>query len=211
VLDAEAEFLDAEHVGGGREVGQRHSVGDDVGGGGEARVEAAQEVEHQLRGRDGVADLPECSSSALQLLGVGVDGEVALGQVVELLLEDDGARLLVCLEQPLNGDVQRARVLIGLHGEVEDGVFGGVVHPASNTIIRLRPQGVVGTRSHRAIDVALQTVLPAQSGEEGLPLGEVGARQAQLDRDVLLDVDGGVGGEEAGGDSIAESAGGAGA
>jgi hypothetical protein len=91
-----------------------------------------------------VADLPERISGALQLLGIGVDGEVALGQVVELLLEDDGARLLVRLEQGLDGDVQGAGVLIRLHGEVEDGVIGGVVHPPANTRVGLRPQGSAG-------------------------------------------------------------------
>jgi hypothetical protein len=85
-------------------------------------VEAAQEVEDELCGGDSVADLPMGIGGTLELLGVGVDREVALGQVVELLLEEDGARLLVRLEQCLDGDVQRAGVLSRLHGEVEDGV-----------------------------------------------------------------------------------------
>jgi hypothetical protein len=79
VLGAEAEFLDTEHVGGRLEVGERRGVRDDVGSGGEKGVEAAQKVEHELRGGDVVADLPERISGALHLLGVGVDGEVALG------------------------------------------------------------------------------------------------------------------------------------
>jgi hypothetical protein len=55
-----------------------------------------------------VPDLSEGIGGALHLLGISVDGEVALGQVVELLFKDDGVRLLVRLEQSLNGDVQSA-------------------------------------------------------------------------------------------------------
>jgi hypothetical protein len=115
---------------------------------------------------------------------------------VELLLEDDSARLLVCLEQGLNGDVQGAGVLIGLHGEVENDVVGGVVHPPANTRVRLRPRWILRARNHRAVDVAEQLVLAAEGGEESLPLGVVGALEAEVDRHVLLHVDGGVGGEE---------------
>jgi hypothetical protein len=56
---AEAEFLDAEHVGGRLEVGKWRRVGDDVGGVGEARVEAAQKVQHKLCRRYGVTNLPQ--------------------------------------------------------------------------------------------------------------------------------------------------------
>jgi hypothetical protein len=44
--------------------------------------------------------------------------------------------------------------------------------------------------------VAEQPVLAAEGGEEGLPLGVVGALEAEIDRHVLLHVDGGVGEEE---------------
>jgi hypothetical protein len=129
------------------------------------------------------------------LLGIGVDGEVALGQVVELLLEDDGARLLVRLEQSLNGDVQGAAVLIRLHGEIEDVIISGVVHPPANTRVGPRPQGISRSRRHCAVDVA-QAVLAAEGGKEGFPLGVVGALETEIDQHVLLHVDGGVGGEE---------------
>ena len=165
-----------------------------------------QKVEDELRGGDGVADLPERISGALHLLGVGVDGEVALGQVVELLLEDDGAGLLVRLEQGLDGDVQRACILIGLHGEVEDGVFNGAIHPAANASVGLRPRGISRACGRRAVDVTEQPVLAAEGGEERLPLGVVGALEAEVDRDMLLDVDGGVGGEEGRGNGIPKGA-----
>jgi hypothetical protein len=154
-----------------------------------------------------VTDLPESISSALHLLGVGVDGEVALGQVVELLLEDDGAGLLVCLKQGLDGDPQSACILCRLHGEVEDGVVDGAVYPAANAGVRLGPQGVSRARSRRTIDVAEQPVLAAESGEERRPLGVVGALEAEGDGDVLLDVDGSIGGVEGRGDGIPQGAG----
>jgi hypothetical protein len=128
-----------KHVGGGLEVRERCGVCNDVGGGGEPGVEAAQEVEDKLRGGYGVANLPKGIGGTLELLGVGVDREVALGQVVELQLEDDGARLLVRLEQCFDGDVQRAGVLSRLHGEVEDGVVDGAIHPAADASVGLRP------------------------------------------------------------------------
>jgi hypothetical protein len=107
-LSAKAKFLDAEHVGGRLEGGKWRRVGDDVGGVDKAGVEATQKVQHELCWRDGVPDLSEGIGGALHLLGISVDGEVALGQVVELLFKDDGVRLLVRLEQSLNGDVQSA-------------------------------------------------------------------------------------------------------
>jgi len=121
---------------------------------------------------------------------------------VELLPEDDSARLLVRLEQGLDGDVQGTRVLIRLHGEVEDGVVAGAVHPATDASVGLRPRGVSRARSLRAIDVAEQPVLGAEGGEERLPLGVIGALEAEGDRDVLLDVDGGIGGVEGRGDAV---------
>jgi hypothetical protein len=153
-----------------------------------------------------VTDLPEGVSGALHLLGVGVDGEIALGQAVELLLENDGAGFLVRLEQGLDGDIECAGVLIGLHGEVEDGVFDGIVHPAANASVGLRPRGVSRTGVSSAVDVAEQAILATEGGEEGLPLGVVGTLEAEIDRDMLLHVDRGVGGEEHWSDAIAESA-----
>jgi len=158
-----------------------------------------------------VTNLPKSVGGVLHLLRVGVDGEGALGHVVELLPEDDGARLLVRLEQDLDGDVEGARVLIGLHGEVKDCVIDGAVHPAADAGVGLRPRGISRTCGLRAIDVAEQQVLGAEGGEERLPLGVVGTLEAESDRHVLLHVDGGVGGEERRSERIAHGAGGLGA
>ncbi|KAG8052569.1 hypothetical protein GUJ93_ZPchr0001g33171 [Zizania palustris] len=106
---------------------------------------------------------------------------------------DDSAGFLVRLEQILDGDVQGACVLVRLHSEIEDGVVDGAIHPAANAGIGLRPRGV-----SRARDVAEQPVLGAEGGEECLPLGVVGALEAEDDRSVLLHIDGGVGSEDRG-------------
>jgi hypothetical protein len=65
-----------------------------------------------------------------------------------------------------------------LHGEVEDGVVNGVVHPAADASVGLRPRRVSRARCHCAVNVAEQSVLAAERGEEGVPLGEVGALEA---------------------------------
>ena len=49
-----------------------------------------------------------------------------------------------------------------------------------------------------AVDVSEQSVLPTNSGEEGLPLGVIGTLETEDDQDVLLDVDNSVGGIEGG-------------
>jgi hypothetical protein len=63
------------------------------------------------------------------------------------------ARLLVRLEQRLDGNVQRAGVLVWLHGEVEDDVIDGTVHPATDAGVRLGPGGISRARGLRAVDV----------------------------------------------------------
>ena len=143
----------------------------------------------------------------LHLLRVGVDGEITLGHVVELLPEDDRPRLLVHLEQGLEGDVQSARVLIGLHGKVEDSVVAGAVHPATDAGVALRPHGVSRARVLRAVDVAEQPIHAAEGGEERLPLEVVGTLEAEGDQNVLLHVDGCIGSEEGRGDAVSHGAG----
>ena len=147
-----------------------------------------------------MADFPEGIGGVLHPLGVGVDGEVALGHAVEFLPKNDSARLFVRLEQGLDGDEQ-----IRFHGEVENLIIDGAIHPATDAGIRLRPRGVSRARVLRAIDVTEQPVLGAESGEESLPLGEVGALEAEGDRDVLLHVDG-VGDVEGRSDSVPQRA-----
>ena len=76
---------------GTREGRKNRGVGDVVGGGVEARVEAAQKAENELGVGDGVADLSKGSSLRLEALAVLVDGGVALLEGVELLEQEDSA------------------------------------------------------------------------------------------------------------------------
>ena len=93
-----------------------------------------------------MVDFPEGIGNVLHPLGVGVDGEVALGHAVEFLPEDNSARLLARLEQGLDGDEQGTRILIRFHGEVENLIIDGAIHPAMDVGIRLRPRGVSWVR-----------------------------------------------------------------
>ena len=136
-----------------------------------------------------MADFPKGISGVLRPLGVGIDGEIALGHAVEFLPENDSARLLVRLEQGFDGDEQGTRILIRFHGAVENLIIDGAVHPTTDAGIRPGPRGVSRACVLSAIDVTEQPVLSAESGEERLPLGEVGALEAEGDRDVL---DGGI-------------------
>ena len=79
-------------------------VGDVVSSAGEARIEAAQEIEDKLRVGDGTADVAERIGGGLHLLAVLVDGGVTLGHGVELVTQEDGTQGLVGLEEALDGD-----------------------------------------------------------------------------------------------------------
>ena len=82
--------------------------------------------------------------------------------------------------------------MIRLHGEVEDGVVDAAVDPAADAGIRLRQGGISRARRDNAINVAEEAELGAHGGEERLPLGVVWALQAEVDRHVLMNGDGGI-------------------
>ena len=97
-----------KHVHRRGEGRQRPRVGDEIGGVGEARVEAVQQGEDQLTVLHGVADVAKSVGVLLQLRGVGFDREITLSRGSELLVQDDSARLLVRLEQITDGCVEVA-------------------------------------------------------------------------------------------------------
>jgi len=92
-----------------------------------------------------VADVAKGVGGLLQLRGVSLDGKVTLGQEGEFLVQDDGARLLVRLEQITDGRVEGAGGLIWRHGEVKNTIRDGVVHPAMHTSVQLIPSGISRT------------------------------------------------------------------
>jgi hypothetical protein len=105
---------------GSGERGKKSRIGDVVGGVRDARVEAAQEGKDELRVLHGMADVAEGGSLGLQALAVCRDGGVALHHGVELV-EEDGAWLLVGVEDPLDG-----------HSEITGGQVG-LVHARLRT------------------------------------------------------------------------------
>ena len=115
-----AELLQDKLFAGGGEVRQRVRIGDVVGGAGEARVEAAQEVEDELRVGDDAADITKRVGGGLHLLGIVVDRGVALGHQVELVAQEDGARGLVGLEETPDGQPEGMRGLIWRRRQAED-------------------------------------------------------------------------------------------
>ena len=110
----------------------------------------------------------------LHLLAVLHDGGLALLHGVELVVQEDSARLLVGAEQPFNGDLEfSSRLVITLHGEVEDGVIDGAEDPAADAticLIRGGPKGIGGRwREGGAIDVRLHAKFAAHRLEERRP------------------------------------------
>jgi len=75
---------------------------------GEVLVEAAKHVEGERAVRDGRPEIIELISHLLEAPAVVGDGEVALGEAVELDVEEDGASLAVPQEVCLHSDPQIA-------------------------------------------------------------------------------------------------------
>jgi hypothetical protein len=69
-------------------------------------------------------------------------GEISLSHGVEGVTQEDGVRCLVRLEMSIYGRPEIMGSLIGLHGEVKDGVVNGAIQPATDTEVGL-DSGVV--------------------------------------------------------------------
>jgi hypothetical protein len=59
---------------------------------------------------------------------------------VELVAQEDGARLLVGLEQTVDGDLEVPGSLIRFHGEIENRVGDEAEKPGANAAVRLLPR-----------------------------------------------------------------------
>uniref|UniRef100_A0A0A9DQH6 Uncharacterized protein n=1 Tax=Arundo donax TaxID=35708 RepID=A0A0A9DQH6_ARUDO len=135
----------------------------DAGSVGEARIEATQKGENELRVLHRMADVAKSGGLGLQPLAVRRDGAIALHHGVEFVEEENGARLPVGMEDPLNGHPQIAGGWIGVvHGEVEDGVVNGAGDPAPDAALRGIPLRIIRSRGSRAIDVRAKAELAAQ-------------------------------------------------
>ena len=175
------------------------AVIDVVRSAGEARIEAAQEVEDELRFGDGTADVAERIGGGLHLLAVLVDGGVALGHGVELVTQEDGTWGLVGVEETLDGDLELVRGLVRCRSEAEDVGPDSAEEPAANTGVRNGPSRVSGSGRRRAVNVREEAKFPTEGGEERRPLVEVWVLQLQGHRDMGFDGDCRVGSDEHGG------------
>jgi hypothetical protein len=69
---------------------------------------------------------------------------------VKLVIQEDGAGSFVCLEHLADGLPKGARRLGAVgHGEVEDGVGGGAVHPSADAEVSLCPCRIGGREVER--------------------------------------------------------------
>ena len=108
-----------------------------------------------------MADVAKSGGLDLQSLAVRRYGAVTLHHGVKFVEEEDGARLPVGAEDPLNGHPQITGGWIGtVHGEVEDGVVDGAGDPAPDAALRGIPLRIIRTRGSRAIDVERRPNLP---------------------------------------------------
>jgi hypothetical protein len=182
-----AELLQDKLLAGGGYVWQRVRIGDVVGSAGEARVEAALEVETELRVGDDAADITKRVGGGLHLLGIVVDGGVALGHRVELVAQEDGVWGLVGLEEAPDGQPEGTRGLIWRRRQAEDIWPNRAKEPTANTGVSNVPGRVDGT--NLLYDVGKESEFPTERGEERFPLVEVGPLQLQDHWDVVLDID----------------------
>ena len=129
------------------ECGKDNGVGDVVGGVGEARIEAAQKGEDELRVLDRMADVAKSGGLDLQPLAVRRYGAVTLHHGVKFVEEEDGTRLPVGAEDPLNGHPQITGGWIStIHGEVKDGVVDGAGDLSPDAALRGIPLRIIRSR-----------------------------------------------------------------
>jgi hypothetical protein len=95
----QSQLLEEELMACGGE-GEGLLPGDVVGDARVDLVEAAQEVEDEVRLRDGLPDVAQFVGLLLHANAVGVNGQVPLSHRVKLVIQEDGARSFVRLEHP---------------------------------------------------------------------------------------------------------------
>jgi len=118
---------------------------------------------------------PTARSSAAFALTVLRDGGVTLGERVELLEEEDGARLLVGGEELLYGRPElSSSLIVAGHGEVEDGVADEAEEPTLDTRVGDDPVRIIRDGGAGSVDVRTEAEFAAQNLEIGCPLEVVG-------------------------------------
>ena len=92
-----------------------------------------------------------------------------------------------------DGDPKVPCCLVGGHGEVKDVLGDGAVQPAADSAVGLVPCISARIGGRGTVDVTEEAKLAAHGLEEVAPLGVVGGAKFQLDGDVCLNGDVGVG------------------
>jgi hypothetical protein len=175
VFIRQAELLEDELVAGLREGGEDDGIGDVVRGSGEVGINAAEEVEGELRLLDAVADIAEGVGHHLHALAVLEDGRIALRHGMELVTEEDRPWIFVGAEEGFDGHLEVAGGLIlALHGEIKDGVIDEAEDPATDIAVRRVPVRVGGLGGYGAVNVPADAELATHHLEVGRPPAVVG-------------------------------------
>jgi len=186
LITGQPRLLEDQNVVGAGERREDGGVGDVVHGAGEARLEPTKHGEDELAALNGMADGAEFCSLQFDALTVLRDGGVTLGERVELLEEEDGARLLVGGEELLYGRPElTSSLIVAGHGEVEDGVADGAEEPTLDTRVGDDPVRIIRDGGAGSVDVRTEAEFTAQNLEVGHPLEVVGGH-LQRESDVRL-------------------------
>jgi len=154
-----------------------------------------QRVDDQSRLGDGGANVVEGVDELLHLAAVLRNAEVALVQVVELLLGEHGAMETVVEVEVGDGGPDVVGVGLRLVDVIHDGLGHRGVVPRHDARINLEPLRIMAheDRVEGAVDVAHEGELLEGEVEERTPLTEIGRVHVEGDRNVAMDVEEGNG------------------
>jgi len=151
-------------------------------------TEAAEKIENLVGFRDGVADVSQLISKAIELGAVILDGEVALLNAAKLSLQKNGALEFVVAEVALDVGPEGERRDAGLVDEVEDGLGDGGVDPVDEATVDLTPFGGVLDHRRGVADMVVEAELAEHRIEEAAPLAVVGGMKVEENGDMGTDV-----------------------
>jgi hypothetical protein len=175
-------LLHEKHAPSPEEGGQGVRHGDDGGGRGDPRTEAAEGVEDEGVGRDGRVIVGERVHELLLTVAVLSDGGGALDQLKEVIVEVDGFVGLVGGEELVDGEPQLAPSLVTREDHVGDILVDGGVEKIEDGVVLDSPSIIGQCGGDSTINVADET-RPTEGGlpVDG-PLGVVGGVEREDDR-----------------------------
>jgi hypothetical protein len=166
--------------------GEQREVG---GGMAEVLAEAGREHGEEEGVSDRKLQITELIGEGLEAQAEGVEGEVVLVEIEELLLEEGDALDLVVGEEVDNLLPHVARGVAVANNSVKDVGGDGLEEPADDGGVDGALVGVVwhGEEVNGAIDVVEEVVLAEEEAKVRLPREEVGRGVGELDRHALED------------------------